>query len=173
MNRNRPKNYGKSAVIEGRTCRVCGGDRFYSFLSKTHANGVRYRCVACTRRAALKWAKLHPEVHQKARRKWIDNNRNYWKRRSWALKLEVFCGLGGSCVCCSESDLRFLTVDHLNRGGAEHRREVGADTDKVYADIKRQGYPRDKFRILCWNCHMATRFGEPCPHVEQGIARAE
>lgn len=80
--------------------------------------------------------------------------------------------LGGKCLCCREDDLRFLTVDHINRGGAAHRRAVGGSTLRVYNDIKKRGYPKDEFQLLCWNCHMATRYGDPCPHTELGAANA-
>lgn len=75
-------------------------------------------------------------------------------------------GLGGACACCREDDLRFLTIDHINRDGKEHRRQVKKVNYGVYKDIRRLGYPRDRFRVLCWNCHMAMSLNGSCPHLE-------
>lgn len=150
-----------------RTCSKCGGHKFYTALSKRHSSGLRYRCGTCESRRAQAWAIENPEARRAIARRWNAKKRDEWKRERWLLKLDVFMNLGGSCACCGEGDLRFLTIDHLNQGGAEHRRQVGGNTSKVYADIRKQGYPRDKFQVLCWNCHMALRYGDVCPHKEE------
>lgn len=45
------------------------------------------------------------------------SNATYARR----LKLEVLAGYGGKCICCGETHPAFLTVDHINNDGAEHR----------------------------------------------------
>jgi hypothetical protein len=59
----------------------------------------------------------------------------------------------------------FLTIEHLNRDGAEHRRQLNSGGgSSVWRDLRRRGWPKDGYTILCWNCNLATRFGELCPH---------
>ncbi|MDY7101563.1 MAG: hypothetical protein S0880_10285 [Actinomycetota bacterium] len=72
---------------------------------------------------------------------------------------------GGRCACpqCPETNPAFLTLDHENRDGKEHRKRVGSHT---YADLRRRGWPKEGFRLLCWNCNAMTRHGQPCPHEE-------
>lgn len=72
---------------------------------------------------------------------------------------------GGRCVCvnCPETNPAFLTLDHVNGDGKAHRKKVGSHT---YRDLKRQGWPKDGYRLLCWNCNAMIRFGDPCPHEE-------
>lgn len=70
---------------------------------------------------------------------------------------------GGKCACvnCPETDTAFLTLDHINGDGKQHRAKVGSHT---YNDLRRKGWPKDGYRLLCWNCNSMTRGGVPCPH---------
>ena len=86
------------------------------------------------------------------------------RQRNRDLKMEVMSSLGGKCECCGELIIQFLTVDHINGGGAEQRRRCSRSQWKIYNEIKTEGYPRDKYRVLCFNCNIALgAFGE-CPH---------
>jgi hypothetical protein len=72
---------------------------------------------------------------------------------------------GGKCACsgCPETNQAFLTLEHVNRDGGEHRKKVGSH---VYADLRRRGFPQEGYTLLCWNCNAMTRFGKTCPHLE-------
>lgn len=78
-------------------------------------------------------------------------------------KLRVVAAYGGRCACCGETAIEFLTIDHVNGGGNVHRREVGKGRG-VYADLERQGFPQDGYRVLCFNCNIARGFYGYCPH---------
>ena len=92
------------------------------------------------------------------KRKWRQANRGRDKSK-------IFDALGRKCSCCGESHMAFLTVDHTNGDGAEHKRKLGSRSGLgMYRDIVRQGIPKDRFRILCMNCNWATRTGKECPH---------
>jgi hypothetical protein len=80
--------------------------------------------------------------------------------RQERLKRSVVESYGGHCVCCGENEIRFLTIDHVNHDGKEHR----APGINVYQDLIKRGFPKDGFRLLCMNCNFATRFKIPCPH---------
>ncbi|HEC74802.1 MAG TPA: hypothetical protein ENI26_10605 [Methylophaga aminisulfidivorans] len=80
------------------------------------------------------------------------------------MKVEVIKGLGGKCVCCGESCKEFLTVDHINGDGAAHRERLKRSY-AVYRDIRNQNFPRDKYRLLCSNCHNSISWYGYCPHV--------
>lgn len=87
------------------------------------------------------------------------------------LKVIVIQGLGGQCVCCENKCIEFLTVDHINGDGSVHRDSVGRGIG-VYKDIRNQNFPRDKYRVLCSNCHFAITWYGYCPHVTE-ISRFE
>jgi hypothetical protein len=76
---------------------------------------------------------------------------------------ELIAAYGGRCSCanCPETNSAFLTLEHVNRDGKEHRAEVGSHT---YADLRRRGWPQEGYTLLCWNCNAMTRFGRTCPH---------
>lgn len=77
------------------------------------------------------------------------------------LKIKAFEAYGGCrCACCGETELVFLTLDHVNNDGATHRRRLGHTTP--YSHLRRMGYPPG-FQVLCFNCNFAKQFG-PCPH---------
>jgi hypothetical protein len=74
---------------------------------------------------------------------------------------------GGECVCCGESLPEFLTVDHTDGGGSDHRRKVshGSGGTGFYAWLKRHGFPQDGFQLLCFNCNLGRQInGGVCPH---------
>lgn len=85
------------------------------------------------------------------------------KDKSRILKKEVMAAYGGKCECCGERYIEFLTIDHINGDGAEHRAKCGKGR-KIYQDIKKQGFPQDKYRCLCLNCNISLGFYGYCPH---------
>jgi len=118
------------------------------------ARGLCHQCY----RARRYWD--DPEQHRQAARESQAGTR---KRLRDAL-VEAY---GGRCACtnCPETNPAFLTLDHINGDGKAHRMKLGSHT---YADLRRQGWPKDGYRLLCWNCNAMTRFGRTCPHDEEG-----
>jgi hypothetical protein len=81
------------------------------------------------------------------------------------LKLQTIAAYGGACECCGETAVAFLTIDHVNDDGSAHRRELKKTT--TYRWLKRHGYPKDGYRLLCFNCNCGRRVnGGVCPHKE-------
>ncbi len=91
------------------------------------------------------------------------------RARNLALKVRIVNHYGdGTCACCGESEIVFLTLDHVNDDGAEHRRELTAQGRQVggagfYRDLERDGYP-EGFQVLCMNCQLGKRQVDGCPH---------
>lgn len=79
---------------------------------------------------------------------------------------ELVEAYGGRCACrnCPETNPAFLCLDHVNGDGSAHRMKMGGH---VYDDLRRRGWPKDGYRLLCWNCNSMTRFGRTCPHEEE------
>jgi hypothetical protein len=110
--------------------------------------------------------------HAKNKEKVIQWHRKGNKTYSDKLKVQVVDAYGGRCACCGETEIAFLSVDHIHGGGNKHRRSL----DKrygfggIYEWLRDQGFPKDEFRILCMNCQIATRYGRECPHQKVDIA---
>lgn len=85
--------------------------------------------------------------------------------RCRALVLDSY---GGRCECCAESNYGFLSIDHINNDGKEHRKEIRNGIGIYYWLVKRE-FPRDgRFRILCYNCNLGrAHHGGTCPHVSE------
>ncbi len=57
---------------------------------------------------------------------WYNTNKDYQKalsKKNWNdLRTQVINSYGGSCVCCGETELVFLSIDHINNDGDKHRK---------------------------------------------------
>lgn len=110
----------------------------------------------------LQW-RQYVEGNKDKHRGWMQKA-NYKHRQG--LKQQVVVLLGGKCSCCGETELAFLSVEHVGRWGAQHRRNDGwkARGAELYRRIINGLYPKDKFDVLCMNCQIATKDGRECPH---------
>lgn len=94
------------------------------------------------------------------------NNKNKTSvKSSHRYKEIVYNYYGQRCVCCGETNLAFLTIDHIN--GRENTPE---GKSKAYYYIARfiiAGNPRSDIQILCFNCNCGKhRNYGTCPHKE-------
>lgn len=114
-------------------------------------------CVKCE---APSNGELHCETCREYR---AAVNRRYHERQRRA----AFERYGGAvCVCCGETTEAFLSLDHIDGGGNEHRREIAAGdgSSNFYVWIKKAGYPPG-FQVMCQNCNVGKfRNGGICPH---------
>lgn len=72
-----------------------------------------------------------------------------------------------ACACCREGRFEFLSIDHVDGGGSQHRREVGYG--RLYEWLRDNGYPPG-FRVLCHNCNQAYGMYGYCPHQSPELA---
>lgn len=86
------------------------------------------------------------------------------KRQQLAIRTEMIHVYGGKCDCCGESTPEFLTIDHINGGGNQHRKELGRTGWRFYLWLKKQGWPKEIFQLLYMNCNMAKHHFGGCPH---------
>ena len=68
---------------------------------------------------------------------------------------------GGKCQCCGEPQYEFLTLEHVFGRGKEERKQFGL---RLYLKARKEGYPKDKYQCLCWNCNAAKGVYGKCPH---------
>lgn len=65
------------------------------------------------------------------------------------------------CDCCGETNVVFLTIDHIDGGGKEHNRYIRG---RLAAWLRRTGYPNG-FQVLCFNCNCGRSINKGiCPH---------
>lgn len=81
-----------------------------------------------------------------------------------------------SCMCpgCRVTGLEFLTLDHVENNGSDHRKEIPSGM-KLFRWCIQNNFPAE-IQVLCWNCNTAKQFyGDgtcPCqgmPHTEKTL----
>ena len=148
-------------------CSECG-----STNAKRRAKGL---CQKCYHRQyiAMRTA-ADPRYHARESRASYQRNRENrlarMREKRRRLKWEVIEKLGGKCACCGETTLEFLTVHHIDNDGADHRRKTAtnsgrASSVKIHRDIRNQGFPRDRYGVLCSNCNSSIGWWGYCPHT--------
>lgn len=92
------------------------------------------------------------------------------RRRTLKIKIDCFNQYGGCiCACCRESIMDFLTLDHIDRNGAEERKclkkqGIAVVGTNFYRYLRRSGYPNG-YQVLCYNCNIGReRHNGVCPH---------
>lgn len=90
------------------------------------------------------------------------------KERTRREKMDVIEAYGGKCVCCGERHIEFLTIDHMDGTGAEHRRKHGKGRG-IYRDLTKRGFPKDGYQVLCLNCNISLGFYGYCPHAPHRV----
>lgn len=145
------------------------GTAFYKWVYKNKPNNIRILCFNCNCQHSMQKYNL------------IINNKNYLNnklckycyansklnkfvcsqcnsklKRNYQinLKLKVYQQYGNACNVCGCNKLEFLTIDHINNNGAEHRKKIY----NIYSWLKINNYPKDNYQILCFNCNYSKHF---------------
>ena len=118
--------------------------------------------------------KLKPILNERAKK-------DYWNKREFKqkqakgyrdkIKDEFFLEYGNKCACCGEVERAFLTLEHINRDGKLHRDTVGHTVTSQLRDLKKRGWPKGDYEILCFNCNRATWEQGICPHRRLNVSR--
>ena len=121
-------------------------------------------CVACREyRTGQAKANRKAWPAEKKQRIWAER-REYM--RSWRDK--IINAYGGRCVCCGETEPKFLEIDHIDGGGCKHRKEIGPGAESLYRWVEKHNFP-PTLQVLCANCHNAKSFHGGCPHQEFSV----
>ena len=132
--------------------------------------GITHTCKKCQARYMRQWSRKNRKKTRAAGKRWRDANREQARtitaRGKRALRNEFLAAYGARCACCGETEATFLTLEHIGGGGSQDRRSSGG-THMIFLRLKRQGWPKDRFTVLCHNCQFGERIGG-CPHKHQG-----
>src|SRR5215813_7795013 len=130
-------------IVE-KTCRLCGIVLTDATLGKALSLAtVRSRGSMCHRC----YTTYQREHYQKHRARYCTHARE----RTRQLREELVAAYGGCCACCGVEGWQFLTVDHIESDGTDHRAALKGAGSAVYRWLRTRGYPKEGFQILCWN----------------------
>lgn len=105
-------------------------------------------------------------------RAWASANKDRKRVAASKLRREIkrevlghYAGGDPKCVCCGETILEFLTIDHLNGGGSRQREQLNCrrNTISFFRWLRKNGYPSG-YQTLCMNCNSAKSWWGECPH---------
>ncbi len=127
---------------------------------------MSYKNLEKNREYTNNYRKTHPrnykKEYSKEYKKAHPTTRKQNQEYRAKLKMEVFNAYGGAvCSCCGETHIEFLSIDHANNDGAEHRKIVPAS--KLYNWLKTNNFPSG-YKVLCMNCNFAKGHFGICPH---------
>ena len=110
-------------------------------------------------------------------RNWKENHRvrmaELDSKSRYKLKIMVFGHYkkGGILKCehCGITDIRILSIDHINGGGASHLRSIGRRAGQgFYRWLRDNSYPAG-YQVLCLNCNIIKRI----ENKENGIKHGQ
>lgn len=159
-----------------RTCTKCG-----VAYDDTGFYGKHPHCRLCQRKAHKEYyervIKNNPEHRKEVAKKWRNANRERYRanqNRYYAkIRLKALSHYSNGtpkCACCGETEIQFLSFDHINGGGNAQLKEIGSRS--IIRWLIKNGYPPG-FQILCHNCNFSKGHYGQCPHnLTKGLQNA-
>jgi hypothetical protein len=147
------------------------GNSFYRWLvNNGYPSGYRVLCINCNSALGFRGHCPHGVLPdgQKSGLEQSQSNKAavYMRKVRQKLRHDVLVHYSGglpTCSCCGEKHEEFLSIDHINGDGADHRRMIGG-WGTIYRWLIDNDFPPG-FQVLCMNCNFAKghAYGG-CPH---------
>ncbi len=147
---------GSGRTYYRKMCVMCWSDHRKPYQSKYRADNVVQLSV------------YHKDKHERNKTNRNENSKRYYRK----LQKIVFDHYGSKCACCGEDEQIFLSIDHKNNDGAEHRKKIGIG-HILFRWIIDHDFP-DTLQLLCCNCNLGKhRNGGVCPHESARLAASK
>ncbi len=131
-------------------CNTCGEVKpLADFNTRNIAKGwYKSLCRACESARFKRYYEANADEMRARQREYHKT----WKDKRFE---QVLDALGHECACCGESNPQALTVDHIHNDGWKEKRGPGRPRAgrALWSRIRKEGYPKDRYRILCFNCN--------------------
>ncbi len=107
------------------------------------------------------------EYHRRYRKENRERLSIQAKKRTLRIKTDVLTRYGGgkcACVKCGFSDIRALSIDHINNDGAKARATIKPNRSRAFSGLefyvwlRKNDYPKG-LQTLCMNCQWVKRMG--------------
>lgn len=101
-----------------------------------------------------RWKELNP-----------DEQRAYHKKHRDKLKMDVIIHYSNGTMACANpynqhdkpyTDIRALSIDHIEGGGCKHRLSLNLKSSGFYRWLRKNNYPSG-YQVLCMNCQFIKR----------------
>lgn len=161
--------------------RFCSVQCFWDGTTGLLSDDTSRECIGCgeVKPKTLEYFEKHRRGRDMLHPRCRECEAKRAKEKRDALRLRVFEYYSDGdvcCACCGESSMCFLSLDHVNNDGAEHRRKLTGGKSRggnlqVFYWILRNDFPPG-FQVLCHNCNMAKGIYGECPHETMRNKRA-
>ncbi len=140
-------------------CESCADYMKQKDVTRYHAKKNQELCVHCGQHSPVATEILCLQCKEKNQQRGSENRRKN--------KMTIISNYGGQCACCGETKMEFLTIDHIDGGGTQHRKSLVQSGTTIYRWIIKNNFPKG-FQVLCLNCNMGRYLnGGICPHQQQ------
>ena len=106
---------------------------------------------------AIRWQRYKKDNPEKIKVKYL-NHKDEIKAKRLAYRIEIkrnvfdhYSNGEIKCCRCGFTDIRALSIDHINGGGTNHRKVLNRSGESFYRWLKMNNYP-EGFQVLCMNC---------------------
>lgn len=137
------------------SCEKCGNQQKQNAKNRRNKYVIDKICLGCNSKDLITKSRC-----QSCR----DKHNQVTLNRYAVIKDEVFINYGGYiCACCGELERAFLSIDHINNDGAQHRKNMSSGSN-TYRWLRDNNFPNG-FQVLCMNCQWGKKnCNGVCPH---------
>ena len=125
----------------GKHLKSIGGNIYYWLRRNNYPSGYQVLCMNCNwlRRESIK----------------VQSTRSKWRRQITLGVINHYTNGSMRCNNCGISNLKALTIDHINGNGLRHRIEhnIGGH---IAEWLRQNNYP-EGYQVLCMNCQFIKR----------------
>ena len=137
-------------------CRVCNVELTDENWAPSLRNKNSRICKKCHYEKGMIWRRGNRDrVNKSSRKHYRKDPSKHHKAVDKARKkvrIDMIAAYGGKCARCGISDVDVLAIDHIYNNGAEDRRNHLYGYN-LYRQLKKLGWPKDEFQLLCKNCN--------------------
>lgn len=158
-----PSSLSKQKVLENYPCKKCGIDRLYNEYEIKRERHLTSFCQPCSVKVYNESRTKQTKEERKAKQDiWANKHKHhlaiYYSEYREKIKLEMVEAFGGECLECGEDDPIVLVLDHIKDDGHIDRKNGIEGGFKLYQQLKKLGWPKDRHQLLCHNCNFKKEY---------------
>ena len=135
---------------------VTSSDDLYRWLRRNnYPEGFQVLCFNCN--CGKRNYSVCPHNKEVFEKEFEAKHKTASSKSKWKLRLNVIEGYDGKCELCGEDNPHFLTIDHIHGRQTEEEKELRGSA--LYRKLRDSNYPKDNYRLLCYNCNCALGHG--------------